>query len=708
MFNRVASFEAVANVPAGRNVSKKSVAEIVAASPDGNTLVYTDGEQQGIGFIDIRNPSAPKAIGFVPVAGEPTSVVVSGGVVLAAVSSTQDFTRPSGSVVAIDLKTRAVLSVCDVGGQPDSLALDRQGRTLAVVIENERDEKLNKGVIPQLPGGNLTLIPLKGGQPVCAGLQVVNLSGLSAIAPTDPEPEFVKVNRRGLAVVSIQENNHFALIDTRSGKLVHHFSAGTVDQQRIDRKRDGVIHPVDSAMGLKREPDAVAWLDDERFVSANEGDYEGGSRSVSIFRKDGTLQWDSGALLDHVAIRHGHYPEHRSGAKGSEPESVEVGRFGKDNLIFIGLERASLVVVMRDLGAGKAPEFVQVLPTGSGPEGLLAIPHRNLLVVASENDGAARSGVMIYQRSNAAPMYPMLVSAQTAEGTPIPWGAVSGLSADRRVPGRFHAVTDSAYRTTRILEIDTTRSPAMITRATTLTREGKPVGYDGEGIAQRADGSFWIASEGDPDKKPAPLRDLLIRVGADGAVQEEIALPAEISRHAVRFGLEGVAVTGEGATELVWLAVQREWKDDPKGLVKILRYDVTRKVWGVLHYPLDRAGPGAWMGLSEIVAVGNDEFMVIERDNQFGARSAKTLHLFSVKGLEAAAPGATVIPVVAAKRLLLDLKPAMLKGRGYVLDKVESLAIDAQGQAVVITDNDAVDGSNGETQLIRLGRIPLR
>lgn len=89
MFSRVASFEAVANVPADRKVSKKSVAEIVAASPDGNTLVYTDGEQQGIGFIDIRNPSAPKAMGFVPVAGEPTSVVVSGGVVLAAVSSTK-------------------------------------------------------------------------------------------------------------------------------------------------------------------------------------------------------------------------------------------------------------------------------------------------------------------------------------------------------------------------------------------------------------------------------------------------------------------------------------------------------------------------------------------------------------------------------------------------------------------------------------------
>jgi len=34
-FNRIATFEAHRNVPAGRTVSKKSVAEIVAASADG-------------------------------------------------------------------------------------------------------------------------------------------------------------------------------------------------------------------------------------------------------------------------------------------------------------------------------------------------------------------------------------------------------------------------------------------------------------------------------------------------------------------------------------------------------------------------------------------------------------------------------------------------------------------------------------------------
>jgi hypothetical protein len=134
---------------------------------------------------------------------------------------------------------------------------------------------------------------------------------------------------------------------------------------------------------------------------------------------------------------------------------------------------------------------------------------------------------------------------------------------------------------------------------------------------------------------------------------------------------------------------------------------VASKAWGVLHYPLDAAGEGAWMGLSEITAVGPDRFIVIERDNTFGLNSRKTLHMFSTAGITPAAVGATSVPAVAAKRLLMDLKPLMLEGRGYVLDKVESFAIDAAGEAVFITDNDAVDGSNGETQLIRLGRMAL-
>ena len=706
-FNRVATFEAHRNVPAGRNVSKKSVAEIVAVSADGMTLAYTDGEQMGIGLIDIRNPAQPKPAGFLPVEGEPTSVTIAHGKVLAAVNSTKDFTQPTGHLAVFDLTSRKAQGTCPLFGQPDSIALDKGGRHAVIVMENERDEKFNKGAIPQLPGGNLTIIPLsETGMPDCTRSHPVALNGLAEIAPDDAEPELVKVNAQGIAVVTLQENNHIVLVDVTKRQVIKHFSAGAGDLKEIDRTRDGIINPSESAKGLLREPDAVAWLDNTRFVTANEGDYKGGSRSISIFNTDGKVEWDSGNFLDHEAMRLGHYPESRSAAKGNEPEGVEVGVFGKDTLIFVGSERSSLVTVWRDRGAGKAPEYLQALPAGSGPEGLTAIPQRGLLVVASENDGAARSSVMIYQQGADVPAYPTLMSSDSPAGPPIPWGAISGTTADRKQPGRLFAVTDSVYATTRILEIDTNFTPALITNAMTVTKDGKPVGYDGEGIAQRADGGFWVASEGDPDKKPAPLRNMLLRLNAKAEVQEEIELPEALARHATRFGFEGVTVTGTGDQEVVWLAVQREWKDDPKGFTKILRYTPATKTWGVLHYPLEATkAEGGWVGLSEITAVGPDTFVVIERDNQFGDSALKTLHSFSVAGLTAAAPGDAKVPVVS-KRLLRNLVPDLQKPQGYVLDKVESFAVDSAGQAFAITDNDGVDGSNGETQFLRLGVLP--
>lgn len=705
-FQRIAYLEAVRNAPADRKKDSKSVAEIIAASEDGMLLAYTDGEQNGIGLIDLRNPAKPVPAGFIAVQGEPTSLVISQGKIIAAVDATTDNTQPQGHLAVIDIRSRKVVDRCNLQGQPDSVALDKKAQQLVVVLENQRDEKLNKGAIPQYPAGNLSVLPMRNGMPDCTGLHPISMIGLAEVAGDDPEPEFVKVNGQGIAVVSLQENNHLALVDVAKRTVIRHFSAGKVNLKDVDTKRDGSINPKDSLQGVAREPDAVAWLDDTRFVTANEGDYLGGSRGFSIWNVNGTVEYDSGNFLDHEAIRLGHYPEKRSAAKGNEPEGAEVGVYGKDRLIFIGSERSSLVSVWQDMGPGKAPKYLQSLSAGAGPEGLLAIPQRNLLVVASETDGAARAGVMVYARSAAEPAYPTLLASDSAAGAPIAWGAISGLSADRKRASTLWAVTDSAYTHPRILKIDTGLQPAIITDALVLTVDGKPApGLDAEGIAQRADGSFWIASEGNPDLKEGALRNALLHVSAKGEVRERIELPHELQSQATRFGLEGVTVTGSGADETVWLAVQREWKDDPKGLVKILRYQVASKTWGVLHYPLDKtAVPGAWTGLSEITAVGNDSFVVIERDNQFGDQAFKTLQSFSVRGLTPAPVGSANVPVVS-KRLVRNLVPDLQAPKGYVQDKVESFAIDAAGNAFAITDNDGVDGTNGETHFLRLGKL---
>jgi hypothetical protein len=94
--------------------------------------------------------------------GEPTSVDILGQFALGAVDTSASFTEPSGVLVVVDLRTRTVAATHDLGGQPDSVDISKDGRYAAIAIENERDEDVNDGEIPQAPAGFLTIVDLRG------------------------------------------------------------------------------------------------------------------------------------------------------------------------------------------------------------------------------------------------------------------------------------------------------------------------------------------------------------------------------------------------------------------------------------------------------------------------------------------------------------------------------------------------------------------
>jgi DNA-binding beta-propeller fold protein YncE len=699
-FDRIASFPITANLSKDADQKAEIVAEIIAASEDGRLLIYTDSPRKALGFIDIADPAQPKAGGSLALGGEPTSVKVVGQKAYVAVNTSESFTSPSGKLMTVNLANRTIAAECAMPGQPDSVAAN--AGVLAIAIENERNEEVNEGALPQLPAGSLVVAPLNGDQVDCASLKTVSLTGLASVAGEDPEPEYVDVSDEGKVVVTLQENNHIAVVDGKTGKVEAHFSAGSVDLKGIDTKKDGKIELTGSMEQVAREPDAVHWIDADRFVTANEGDWKGGSRGFTIFNRNGSVAYESGASLEHEIVALGHYPDKRN-KKGVEVEGVETGRFGSDNLIFVGSERASVVAVYRDTGA--VPELVQVLPAGIGPEGLLAIPGRNLFVATSETDlhgdGGAAPHVMIYQRAErAAPAYPTIRSAKSADGLPIAWGALSGLAADKTQAGKLFAVTDSVYAgAPRILTIDAAKKPALITGETLVTRNGAVAEkLDLEGIAVAGDG-FWLASEGNLEKG---VKNLLIRVDAKGVVQEEITVPSDLEKGAKNYGLEGVTVTGSGAEETVWLAVQREWADDGKNAVKLLAYKPSDKSWSAVRYPLDTTQTG-WIGLSEITAAG-DRVIIIERDNQIAEKAKmKKLYAVSMADMRPLKLGGE-LPLVQ-KTLVRDLVADLKAAKGYVLDKVEGFAIDAAGDAYIVTDNDGVDNSSGETQFLKLGKL---
>ncbi|BDA83226.1 alkaline phosphatase [Aureimonas sp. SA4125] len=698
MFNRVASFAVAENIPADKDQKSTSSSEIITATPDGMTLIYSDSPLGGIGFVDIADPKAPKAGGFLSLDGEPTSVTVVGTKALVGVNTSQSKTEPSGKLAIVDIATKTVEATCDLGGQPDSVAASKEGTLVAVAIENERDEDLNDGAIPQLPAGDVVIFDLKDGVADCGSLKRVDVTKLSDVAPTDPEPEFIAFNDRNEIVLSLQENNAFVVIDGNTAKVTGHFSAGSVDLDKIDTVSDGKFDFTGSQKGRLREPDAAKWLDDNRFVAANEGDYEGGSRSFTIWNKDGTVLYESGASLEKAAVMAGHYPDKRSRAKGIEPEGLEVGKFGEDTLIFVLAERASLVAVYKDTGA--EPELLQLLPSGVSPEGGIAIPSRNLFVSANEadlgEDGGARSHVMIYERSEGPAAYPQIVSTEV-DGQPIGWGALSGLAADPETAGTLYAVSDSFYRSQpAIFTIDATKRPAEITKALPVTRDGTAAQkLDIEGITPDGDGGFWLASEGDAAKLTPHA---LYRVNAKGEIKEEIAFPAELLAGETRFGAEGIAKIGD----VLWVAMQREWKDDPKGTAKLLSYDIKAKEWGAVRYPLEQTESG-WVGLSEITVQG-DNIILVERDNLIGAAAKlKKLYRVAVSELQPAKLGGD-LPTVK-KEEVRDLMPDLKKNGGYVVDKVEGFAIDKDGTGYVVTDNDGVDDSSGETMFFAIGKV---
>jgi hypothetical protein len=757
-FQRVATLGNYLNN--GPDAAAETVSEIIAATANGRTLVYTDAVRGTIGFIDITDPSSPLPLGNLPldpdpadeVEHSPTSVDVLGNqYALVAVDTTSGaFDTPSGYLRVVDISNPSAPFFAgepvDLGGQPDSVKISPDEAFVAIAIENQRNEDLcvggtldgteageddciagggALGVLPQGPAGFLAVIALSG-PPAGWVRQDVSLLGLADYAPEDPEPEFVDINQNNEAVVTLQENNHIVIVDLPTRTVTGHFSAGAVTLSGIDATDDGVISLGENRPQVLREPDGVTWVSgpgESGIATANEGDLFGGSRGFTIFRRNGSVAFDSRNDLERLAVQHGHYPDGRSDAKGAEPESILHAQFANGSYLFVGSERGSFVAVYT-LDRNGRPTFAQLLPAPLGPEGLLAIPQRNLLIASGEEDAGGlgvRSTVMIYQLKPGVPTYPQLLSDDRGR-SPIPWSALSGLVAIPSQPALL-GVWDSAYSDSNIFRIDVSEAPALITDVLTIT--GGSGDYDPEGIAIAPDETLWVASEGNASDS---RQNRLLHLDARGRVLQDIGLPAEIiacraattgaaARRTLGSGFEGVAVLpGDGGNYRLAVAQQRGWNyttpeceeldDDGGGLnalgeptwTRIWIYDPAAGTWDRTFWELaPKPANAAWVGLSEITFVPGGDLMLIERDNRTGDfGELKTL--VKVNG-NAAGDGL----ISQGEKAVFDLLPNLLATNGWITDKPEGAAVTSDGRTYVVTDNDGVDDWSGETWFFDLG-----
>ena len=692
------------------------VAEIVTATPNGLTLLYTSADAGALGLVDITDPARPVLLPRVDVrlggVGEPTSVAISpdGRYAVVALRLDDDVANPRrGFLRVYDVRNpRAVKHVKDlsVGIGPDSLALAGSGKTLRAVIAIEDEETDAKGDATlggQRPGriDVVGLQDLYGG--ASSGLQSIELVGAlqalpGALYPADPQPEFVSLSPDGrTAAVTLQENNAVALIDLsdpRRARLLRVLSAGTVTRTgNADLQRDKEIAFQDSFTG-RREPDAVTWVSNDVFALANEGDGKKdkdgtlpGGRGFTLMNTRGDVVYETGERTEQRALLHGHYPDSRSAAKGVEIEGVTSARFGGRPYLLVGSERGAFLEV-HEVSDPKQPRFVQWLPTGLSPEGITTVTRRadgqQLAVTANEGDGS----INLYRfHATGAPLGEPQIVARDAS---MPWGAISGLTTDGT---HLYAVPDNAFAQSRIWRLnmaEAAQGRVVIDQVTPLTDNGRPLKLDPEGIARVADG-FWIASEG-----ATVDGNELVKVNAAGVLQQRVKLPASVqslfASAKTSTGFEGVTASADGQT--LYMAVQRGY-DLNKPQAAILKLHLPTMAWTSALVPLEQHSRDAktyWMGLSEIQLTDDGRLLLLERDKGGGegrAINAEVKRIYSVHAAD------VVDGAVLKKTLVKDLR----KDFTWLHEKAEGMVVH-QGELWVVNDNDGA----GWTRLLNAGR----
>ncbi|MEH3128936.1 MAG: esterase-like activity of phytase family protein [Mycolicibacterium neoaurum] len=716
-YHRLATYPVYLNRPAGTDPAAETAAEIATASSDGNTVVHTDAAAARIGFVDISDPLKPIGKGTISLqelgrAGDrPTSITAAGEFALVVIDGTgADLTNPSGRLDVIRIADRTRVRSIDLGGQPDSIALSPDGAFAAIAMENRRDEDFTpaggaEGDLPQPPTGFVQLVTLAGGpgqwrtRRVDFDIDQARAAGLDT--PEDLEPEYVSINKRGQIAVTLQENNGIAIIDGNTGAVSSMFSAGTQAVEGIDIHDDGTVDQRGAIAAAPREPDAIGWIGDDHVVTANEGDWKGGTRGWTVFdAATGGVVWDAGNSLEKLAVRTGMHVESRAEARGPEPEGLISTEIGGRPMVLVASERSNFVAAY-DVGDPKAPAFRQILPTTAGPEGILAIPSRNLLVVSSETDEAAdgvRSAITIFGYGGAyagidagRPVFPSVVSGDL-DGTPIGWGALGALAADPAAPDRLFTATGGAYGPARVLSIDLSKTPALIDSELTITDNGSPASLDIEGLAVRPDG-YVLAAEGRDG-----AGNELVNVAPDGAIKDHVRLPADVAAGPAGQGLQGVAIDGE----TIWVSLQRTLDGDPPGVVRLGRYTPANRQWDWFGYRLEPTeSEGDRMSLSEI-AVYDGALLVLERDNRAGPE-ARVKAIYRVELPTGPGAAGTAEPPVLPKTLARDLLPDLAATKGFVQEKAEGFAVAGNANLYVVTDNDGAGGVTGETVLLNLG-----
>ncbi len=437
--NDPVALSAVATFGADRGITGAEIIDIrgnraVLSNADAGTVYVLDTTD----LLDIRVLATVTGLtGLNSVAIHPTQdyfLAIAG-------SATPAAAPVNGTVYAYRLDGTFIASA-SAGIQPDSVAISPNGQYAVIANEAEGFAVGDNG-----GPGSLTVVNLSGFDPnTSTSLSVTQIALPSQAStpgftvdrtddaarlpidntPETLEPESVTFSTDSqYAYITLQENNGVVRLNLADNSLTF-FGLGKTTHVFDTVNGDG-FNPT-RLLSLFREPDGIAYIEIGGvgyFVTADEGDTRDdippgaisgrvrGGRTVSVFNATtGALVGDTGNQIDALAARYGIYPDSRSNRGGSEPEVLDVKIFGGRAIVAVGLERSNAVALV-DITNPAAPNVFQIIPAGTGPEGVKLVERNGALYALAANEV---SNTLTVAR---APLGDVLFTQTYTEETPL-------------------------------------------------------------------------------------------------------------------------------------------------------------------------------------------------------------------------------------------------------------------------------------------------
>ncbi|MFP8893708.1 esterase-like activity of phytase family protein [Chryseobacterium sp. EZn1] len=244
-------------------------------------------------------------------------------------------------------------------------------------------------------------------------------------------------------------------------------------------------------------------------------------------------------------------------------------------------------------------------------------------------------------------------------------------------------------------------------------------GLDSESIVAAADGTFWVSDEYGPH---------IVHYSADGMEMERISpigvntgprkLPAVLAKRRANRGMEGLCMSPDGRTLIgtmqSMMYVPSKALATNKTLTRIVTFDT---VTGQTKQFLYKQDGGATDSVCDITAISNSEFLVIERDGNFGSQGGiKKVYRINlsnatdVNGADISAVDGMKINGKALEQCSWDeitnagikavtktLAVDLVAKLGYEHDKFEGIVYLGNNKLAVFNDDDfgVVDDGNG-------------